>query len=177
MNRGFAALVALLALAGGCASTVPNRTPVGERFPSVRGESLDGKEYRLPEDLAGKKAVLLVGYVMETQFDLDRWLLGLAQAEVGVPVYEVPTIEGLLPGVFAGAIDSGMRSGIPSEDWAVVVTVYADAGDIVAFTGNDRPRNGRILLLDETGKVLWFHDRGYSARLALELKAMASGGK
>jgi hypothetical protein len=177
MNRHFVLVLSLLLVAGGCASSVANRNPVGETFPSVVGESLDGREVRLPEDLAGKKAVLLVGYVMETQFDLDRWLLGLAQAEVGVPVYEIPTIEGLLPGVFADAIDSGMRSGIPAEDWAVVVTVYADAGAIVEFTGNERPRNGRILLLDETGKVLWFHDRGYSARLALELAAKAAGGK
>jgi hypothetical protein len=102
-----------LALAGACASTIANRDPTGQLFPSVVGESLSGEEVRLPEALAGKKAILLVGYVMETQFDLDRWLLGLAQGEVPAPILEVPTIEGLLPGLFAGAIDSGMRSGIP----------------------------------------------------------------
>jgi hypothetical protein len=164
------ALISCVTLLSSCASSVGRRDPTGELFPSVRGTALAGREVTIPDAFKGSPLLLLVGYVMETQFDLDRWLLGLAQAGVEVPVYEVPTIEGLLPGVFAGAIDSGMRSGIPAEDWAVVVTVYADAGDIVDFTGNERPRNGRVLLL-------WFHDRGYSARLALELGAKAAGGK
>ncbi|MHC4469812.1 MAG: hypothetical protein ACYTDY_05530 [Planctomycetota bacterium] len=166
----FVLALALTAVGGGCASRLPNRDPVGETFPSVVGESLDGREHRIPEDFAGKKALLLVGYVQNAQFDIDRWLLGLAQAEVDVAVREVPTIKGLVPGVFAGAIDGGMRRGIPEEDWGVVITVYGDAGDIVRLTGNENPNNARVLLLDEKGKVVWFHDRGYSPRLALELE-------
>jgi hypothetical protein len=174
--RGFGALVGalLVAVATGCASTPPNRDPVGEVFPSVRGESLAGEDYRLPEDFAGRKILLLVGYVMNSQFDIDRWLLGLLQAEVDVPFIEVPTIDGLLPGMFAGQIDSGMRKGIPREDWPAVITVYGDADEIVRFTGKENPRNARVLLLDEDGKVIWFHDRGYSARLILEIEELIS---
>ncbi|MCU0725667.1 MAG: hypothetical protein MUE73_07750 [Planctomycetes bacterium] len=167
----------VLALTGACASTIPNRDPTGEVFPTVVGESLAGEEVRLPEALAGRKAVLLVGYVMETQFDLDRWLLGLAERQVPAQILEVPTIKGLLPGLFAGAIDSGMRSGIPSEDWPSVVTVYGDAGRIVELTGNETPRNGRVFLLDERGRILWFHDRGYSARLILEVDRLVRGDR
>ena len=60
------------------------------------------------------------------------------------------------------AIDSGMRSGIPEEDWAAVVTVYEEADKLAAFTGNEAGRNGRVLLLDGEGQVVFYHDRGYS---------------
>jgi len=43
----------------------------------------------------------------------------------------------------------------------------------VAFTGETRPQNGRILLLDADGVVRWFHDRGYSAGVLLQLDAAA----
>ncbi|MEQ8765670.1 MAG: hypothetical protein RL885_17230 [Planctomycetota bacterium] len=160
----------LLFFIAACGSTTENRDPTGERFPSVVGESLSGEEMKLPGDLAGKPALLLIGYVQDAQFDLDRWLLGLMQAGVDIPLYEVPTIDGLVPGMIAGSIDEGMRSGIPKEDWGSVVTVYGDADQIVAFTGDENPRNGRIVLLDADGKVAWFHDRGYSARLVLEIQ-------
>ena len=92
------------------------------------------------------------------------------QAEVTVATYEVPTIPGLTARLASGYIDNGMRSGIPSEDWGSVITVYGDASQIVTLTGNENPRNGRILLLDKEGKVAWFWDQGYSARRLLDLK-------
>lgn len=176
MNLRALPLLLLLGVASACASSVPRRDPVGERFPSVAGTSLAGDEVRLPEAFAGAPVVLLVGYEMKTQFDLDRWILGLLQAETPVPLVEVPTIPGLLPGAFAGKIDQGMQSGIPSEDWGSVVTLYrGDASAVAAFTGNQGPRNGRVLLLDAQGVVRWFHDRGYSGGTLLALDRAARG--
>jgi hypothetical protein len=156
------------------AAPIENRMPVGERFPSVVGNSLDGDEVALPEALAGAPAVLILGYVQDAQFDADRWLFGLLQAETPVRVLEVPTIPGLFPTLIGGTIDDGMRSGIPSEDWSVVVTVYGSpAKGIVALTGNEGPRNVRVLLLDGDGIVRWMHDRGFSAGKLLELDRTA----
>lgn len=168
--------ISLLSLLAGCSSTKPNRLPVGESFPAVKGKSLSGEATELPTALAGKPAVLLVGYVQGTQFDLDRWVMGLMQAKTPVRILEVPTIDGLVPTMISGWIDSGMRSGIPSEDWPAVVTVYgSDAGKITAFTGEESPRNTRVLLLDSTGKVAWFHDRGFSPAKVMELDGVARG--
>ncbi len=157
----------------GCSSTTPNRNPVGEKFPTVEGSTLAGQEVKLPSHaLEGDKpALLIVAYVQDAQFDVDRWLLGILDSELPASVYEVPTVEGIVPGLIAGTIDEGMRSGIPKEDWAIVITVYDDADKIVDFTGNENPRNARVLLLDAQGVVLWFHDEGYSAREMLELKS------
>ena len=147
---------------GGCSSPIPRRDPTGEVFPSVRGESLEGAKIAIPEDFAGEPVVLIVGYKQNSQFDIDRWLLGLVQAEVDVAIREVPTIAGLVPGMIGGWIDSGMRRGIPKEDWGAVVTVYRDAKKIQRFTGTKDGLPGRVLLLDGEGKVIFYHDRGYS---------------
>lgn len=154
-----------------CSATVENRVPVNEVFPSVEGESLEGEVVQLPLD---EPAVLLLGYVQDAQFDADRWLVGLLQAPPAVRILEVPTIRGLFPSALKGTIDSGMRSGIPSEDWQSVVTLYGgDAKQVVELTGNERPRNIRVLLVDGEGRVRWFHDRGFSAGKLLELSKAA----
>lgn len=163
------------ALSVGCSSTIPARDPTGEPFPSVVGESLAQVEVRLPSEYAGAPAVLLVGYLQETQFDIDRWLMGLLQAGVAAPLVEIPTIPGLLPSFASGWIDDGMRSGIPEEDWGAVVTLYGKAAKPVAeLTGTERGRNARVLVLDAAGEVIWFHDRGYSAGLALAVAELVA---
>ena len=167
-------LLALVTVTAGCASRTPSRDPVGEPFPSVQAKTLDERALTLPADLAGRPAVLLVGYDQDAQFDADRWLLGLLQAEIDAAIYEVPTIPGAVGSVFGETINEGMRSGIPSEDWGVVATAYGDEGEkIEVFTGSaENPRNIRVLLLDDGGVVRWFHDRGYSAGTLLKMKAM-----
>lgn len=163
------AVVLSLGLASSCSSPIPNRDPLGETFPSVGGKGLDGTAVELPDDVGGAPAVLLVGYVQDAQFDADRWLLGLIQAGADVRIYEVPTIRGWVPRMIGGTIDQGMRNGIPEEDWSSVVTVYEGADAIARFTGTEKPRNIRVIALDAEGKVLWFHDRGYSAGTLMEL--------
>ncbi|MHC4339157.1 MAG: hypothetical protein ACYSX0_02935 [Planctomycetota bacterium] len=155
-------LVALTISGLGCGSTYTQRDPSGQVFPSVKGTSLQGEEFSIPEAFAGEPVLLLVGYEQDTQFDIDRWLLGLTQAGIKVRAYELPTIPGLAPQMFSGTIDDGMRSGIPSEDWGGVITVYGDGGTIAEFTGNENKLPGRVLLLDAEGRVIFFHDRGYS---------------
>lgn len=168
------ALVGMIACSS-CRSTVlENRSPVGEVLPSVVGESLEGEAFALPADLAGEPAILLFGYAQDAQFDADRWLFGLLQSETPARLLEVPTIRGFVPSLIGGRIDAGMRSGIPSEDWGVVVTLYGEgAGRIVELTGNRNPRNIRVMLLDGGGTVRWFHDRGFSAGKLLELDRAA----
>ncbi len=168
-------LVCVALLTAACsAAPRPNRDPLGEPFPEVAGKALDGKPWQLPGDLAGGPAILLIGYVQDAQFDIDRWLLGITQVGTPVPFLELPTIEGLAPRMFKGYIDDGMRGGIPIEDWRGVVTLWADdAASVVALTGNERPNNARVALLDPQGRVAWFADRGYSAAQMVELDAKA----
>jgi hypothetical protein len=165
-------LVGICLLLASCSTTWPRRDPTGEMFPSVTGTSLSGAPVALPDVGHGSPLLLLVGYDQDAQFDLDRWLLALDQVGWRVTTFEVPTLPGLFPRLLAGTIDSGMRRGIPAEDWASVVTVYGDAARLAAFTGDEDGLTGRVLLLDGTGKVAFFHDRGFSVGTLRQLQAV-----
>ena len=63
----------------GCTKSFTNKNPVGEKFPSVKGQSLEKENYNIPEDFVGDKVLFLIGFVQNTQFDIDRWTIGLDQ--------------------------------------------------------------------------------------------------
>jgi hypothetical protein len=165
-----ALIAASAAVLQACGTTHANRQPVGDNLPSVSGSDLEGNQHTFPNDIENEPAILLVGYKQNAQFDIDRWMLGLDQLGVEVPVYELPTVVGMLPGMFASRIDNGMRSGIPRELWAAVVTLYDDDAERLAkFLGNERPNNARVLLVRPDGAIAFFHDRGYGIPYLREL--------
>ena len=173
--RNVLLLTAILFLCSCGATPVPTPTDLTTRpFPVVRGSNLNQKEVTLPDDFKGSVTVVLVGYQQRAQFDIDRWILGLLQANAPVKIVEVPTIAGMVPQMVQGFIDSGMRSGIPKEDWASVVTVYEDASKIVEAIGNERPQSAHVLLLNKNGEIAWSSNRGYSAAQVLELSEVAT---
>jgi hypothetical protein len=157
-------------LVNGCSTTIANRNPTGEMLPTVVGQSLEKDRTELPKALAGRPAVLLVGYRQSSQFDIDRWVMGFLQADVNAQIVEVPTIPGLGPSFASGWIDDGMRAGIPKEDWGSVVTLYGDAAKPIAeLTGNENGQVARVLVLNPQGKIVWFDDEGYAPRKAMEI--------
>lgn len=165
----------VLAALPSCSGRPPRRDPTGETFPALRGQSLDGVERQLPAELSGAPALLLIGFKMETQFDLDRWILGTQQLGLKVKTLELPTIPGLLPGLFAATIDGGMRRGIPQEDWPSVVTIYGDGEVLEQFVGSEDPLPGRVVLIDAAARVVFFHDRGYAAGALQRLAEVLHG--
>jgi hypothetical protein len=173
------ALISLLitsSLLLACSSTVTAPASVTNKpFPMVRGNSLDKSPITIPDSYRGKTTLLLIGYEQKAQFDIDRWILGVLQADVPVQIVEVPTIAGMMPQMVQQFIDNGMRSGIPKQDWASVVTVYEDADKIIAALGNERPRSGYAVLLDKEGRIVWTSNQGYSAQQVLDLKQIVQG--
>ena len=153
----------------GCTKSFSNKNPVGEQFPSVKGHSLEKKNYNIPEDFVGDKVLFLIGFVQNTQFDIDRWTIGLDQTTTKVNTYELPATQGLFPIVFKTRLDDSMRVGIPDEIWGGVITIYKDGGIIQGFTGNENPRNTRVVLIDERGIIIFFHDSGFSIKALNEL--------
>jgi hypothetical protein len=158
-------------LLSACSTSYPNQAITGQVFPSVSGQTLEKELMTLPDDLTGEVALLLIGYKQDSQFDIDRWLIGLDMTQTQVPVFEVPTIQGLFPRMFSTLIDNGMRSGIPKPLWKGVVTIYKDGDKVQAFTGNAQPNNARVVLLNAQGKVIYFHDQGFSVDALNQLRA------
>lgn len=153
-----------------CSTTYPNQKVSGRDLMPFSGTALSGQAWRFPDDLSGQPALLLVGYEQRTQFDIDRWLIGLDMTQTRVNIFEVPAIQGVFPRLFSSVIDRGMRSGIPEELWKVVVTVYEDGEALQKFTGNERGLNARVMLVDGQGKVRFFHDRGFSVAALNKLR-------
>ena len=151
-----------LFLCWSCSSPYPNQLPLKKTFPTVTGNSLSGKAWAMPKDFSGPQTLLILGYKQDSQFDIDRWLIGLDMKGAKVPTYEIPTIKGLFPRMFATKIDEGMRRGIPKELWKGVITVYKDGDTLQRFTGNTNPNNARVILLDNEGIIQFFYDGGFS---------------
>ena len=151
-----------LLLMSGCSTVYLNKDITGQVFPEVVGQSLEKKSVAIPNDFSGEVTLLLIGYVQNSQFDIDRWLIGLDMTQTKVNVYEIPTIKGLFPKMFSTFIDNGMRSGIPKPLWKGVITVYEDGDKVQALTGNEKPSNARVVLLDKTGKISYFYDQGFA---------------
>lgn len=164
----------LILLTSACSTTYSNQAITGKAFPVVSGKSLENNTLNIPADFEGKPTLLLVGYKQNSQFDIDRWLIGLDMTETTIDVYELPTIQGLFPQMFSTMIDNGMRKGIPKELWKGVVTIYEDGEKVQAFTGNEKPNNARVVLLDKNGIVVYFHDDGFSVAALNELRSFVT---
>jgi len=158
----------------GCSTHYPNQLLTGEIFPSVSGQSLEKKTVNIPNDFKNNVTLLLVGYKQNSQFDIDRWLIGLDMTKTVVDVYEIPTIQGLFPRMFSTIINNGMRKGIPKDLWKGVVTIYDDGDLIQSITGNEHPNNARVFLLDKNGKILYFYDDGFSVPALNQVRNLIS---
>lgn len=153
-----------------CSSKYPNNDITNQLFPAVSGTSLTDKKFNIPFDFKGKETLLILGYKQDSQFDIDRWLIGLDMTQTQIDVYELPTIQGMFPRMFSTQIDNGMRKGIPKELWKGVITIYKDGDKLQRFTGNHSPNNARVVLLDAKGTIQYFYDRGFSVDALKNLK-------
>lgn len=158
-------------LVTGCTTNYANQNVTGKTFISVNGQNLEKDKIRIPDYFENDFTLLLVGYKQDSQFDIDRWLIGLDMTETKVDVFEIPTIQGLFPRMFSTMIDNGMRNGIPKALWKGVITVYEDGDRVQAFTGNEKPNNARVLLLNKNGLILYFYDDGFSVAALNEVRS------
>ncbi len=115
MQQFYKTLVFVLFLSSCANYEYPSQVSIGDKMVEATGQSLEGEPVVIPQDFAGQETLLLFGYKQDTQFDIDRWLIGLDMTQTQVAAYEIPTIQGMLPRMFSGFIDSGMRKGIPTN--------------------------------------------------------------
>ncbi|QBG37776.1 hypothetical protein [Litorilituus sediminis] len=167
-------LLPLLLLTFACSTTYPNKDISGKTFPSVSGESLAFEQISIPDNFADNLTLFLIGYKQDAQFDIDRWLIALDMTEIQLPVYELPTIQGMFPRMFKTYIDNGMRKGIPKSLWKGVITIYDDGEKIQKFTGNENPNNARVVLVDKQGKIIYFYDQGFAVDALNNVRQLAS---
>ncbi|RHW77890.1 hypothetical protein [Colwellia sp. RSH04] len=167
-------IIFVLVFLSGCMTTYPNQQVVGQNLPDISGTSLEEQSIKMPEAFNQALTLLLIGYKQDSQFDIDRWLIALDMTQVNVPVYELPTIQGMVPRMFSTYIDNGMRAGIPKPLWKGVITIYQDGDKVQKFTGNENPNNARVLMINQQGKIVYFYDQGFAVDALNKLKDVVS---
>ncbi len=140
----------------------PAGRAVGRRFPAVTGTALSGERVRLPRDLLGAPALLLVAYRRRAQDDVDRWAAFVRREAPGLRVLELPVIPALIWRPLQGWIDGGMRGGVPRPQWSNVVTVYDDGAVVRDFVGDPGAPVASAVLLDAGGVVRAVEAAGFS---------------
>lgn len=68
-----------------CSTQYPNQQVIGKQFPTINAESLTQNKVIIPSDFTADKTLLLIGYKQDSQFDIDRWLIGLDMSGVVIP--------------------------------------------------------------------------------------------
>ncbi len=130
----------------------------GVRFPTVRGSSLSGRGYTLPQDIEGEVALLMIAFQQVHQFDVNTWLpvaRDLSQQYKALAYYELPTIDRLNPAARL-FIDGGMRSGIPDPvARATTITLYLDKPAFRQALEIPDEESIVVMLIDREGEVLW----------------------
>ncbi|MDX1995385.1 MAG: hypothetical protein SF029_23580 [bacterium] len=126
-------------------------------FPSVKGNNLEGKTFRIPADLAGEYNLVLMPFEQYQQYEVDTWL-PLAQAlqskYADVRYYELPTLP---PYAFwqRMMIDGGMRMGIPNRATReITITLYLDLPPFLQALNIPDPSKTQIMLVRRDGEVL-----------------------
>ena len=140
---------------------------VGKKFPTIRAESLSGKEVTLPDDISSETALIGIAFVRKAQLMLDSWLEPFEDVCKGESIYEVPMIEGAFWKIFSGFIDGGMRAGIPEDKHDNVMTFYGNASEIRKELDMDDKSLGYVFLLDDDG-IIQFSGKGYAEEKELE---------
>lgn len=162
-----ATAISALALAQGVAP--------GSKPPKLRGETLDGKSIVLPDDAAGKVILLVLGASKERGERTRPWKDNFIADFAGNPhaTYYVAALLQRVPGPFRGVIRAGMRGGTPDAARSHVLTSTSDEDAWKNYLNLRDDKLPGVLLLDESGRVLWSHVGVFDPDEYEELKTIA----
>lgn len=129
-------------------------------FPTVRGQSLDGRSVTIPFSLGGEFNVLLVLFQPAHQFEVQTWLKPLKvlrQQYQRVRYYEVPTL-GVMGPEDQAAQDRILKQSVVLEDQVsleTVITIYVQKDRFTRLLDIPHEDNLYVFLIDCAGVVLW----------------------
>ena len=149
---------------------------VGDRFPTLTGQFLTGRDAVLPQASSGKIALVAMGFTYQSRFPVEAWG-GWFRAAMGpstdVTFFEVPMIGGFAT-LGRWFIDRGMRNGTPAELHDHVITVYGGTGawkTQLSYSPEDKD-DAYLIILDREGIVRWLHHGPFDRSRADELQRL-----
>jgi hypothetical protein len=160
--RAIAAVLVAAFLSGfiGAGSNSDVVVAPGQRnaFPLVSGINLVGEIVDLPAGFEGPVNLVVLGFEMDQQPDIDTWTEAYERMRNTFPslrFYEVPVI-GAGSAAFRLWVNNGMHLGILEEDARKrTITIYVDRGKFNAAVGVGTVESIYALLVDRSGRILW----------------------
>jgi hypothetical protein len=141
-------------------------------FPRLLARNLEGLEVELPDAFDGDLNVVAIAFRREHQRLVDSWVPWFDQhvaARPGLRFYEVPTI-GRIWAPMRNFIDGAMASAIREPViLRRTLTVYGDVSRMTTPLGIDDRSTIAVVLVDNSGHVLWLGRGGFSEPLAHDL--------
>ena len=126
-------------------------------LPTLKGNDLNGHATELPRDVAGRLALLALGFTSGSRHDVEAWTERFRKtfgADSSVTYYEVPVLGGMAR-IMRPMIDGGMKKGTPAELRSHAITVWQGAGDWKRRVGFKVGDAAYLILLDRRGRVAW----------------------
>src|SRR3954462_13334678 len=163
-------MMSIATLAAGAAQ---ESLQVGDPLPRLTGHLLTGSEAVLPQALAGKVALIAMGFTYKSRFPVEAWAdwyRATIDSTTAVTFLEVPMIGGAAT-LGRWFIDRGMRKGTPAELHDNVITVYGGTGDwkqrlLYSPAHED---DAYLIVVDRNGVVRWLHHGAFDQARADDL--------
>lgn len=143
------------------AGPISSIKPTGQNnFPKMEGIDLLGETRSVPDTFAGKLNIVAVAFEREQQKDVNTWITvaeDIMKDNANVKFYELPVIYEV-NGMYRTWINNGMRAGIPSEEARErTITIYTNRNELISMMDMANEEIS-VLLLDDSGKILWRKD-------------------
>jgi hypothetical protein len=133
-------------------------------FPKISARNLQGQTVDVPDGLTGRVNLVVLAFLREQQHPVETWLPHLADLGKrfpGLEVWQVPALSRRYA-IWRGAIDRGMRAGIPDDRVrSRTLTSYLDLDALQISLGLRTLDDIRLYLLDAGGTVRWEGSGGY----------------
>lgn len=146
-------LITLLMLFFGSVLLYGGALQTGDTLPSLSGKTLSDKQVSLPQATAGKPAVVAFGFSRESGVPIRQWAQRLNQEASGVPVYQVPVLEGV-PGLFRGLAVGSIRKDTPQGYRDNLVLLYKDEKLWRDKLSVSNDKTAYLVIVDAQGRVV-----------------------
>jgi hypothetical protein len=124
--------------------------------PHTEAESLSGKPVVLPDALAGRAAIFVVGFTRRSQSQTAAWSAQLTKDygdEARLQRYSVAVLDDV-PAFVRGMVVGGIRRGVPKEQHDAFLLVFHDGKAWKELAGVTNSDDAYVVLVDRTAHVV-----------------------
>lgn len=129
----------------------------GQTLPSFDGESLAGKKFSMPGAVHGHPAVLVVCFTHASGPHCTEWTKRLEsdfKSNADLEIYTVIFLENA-PKLVRGMAKSGIKSGVPKEDYDHYLIVTEHEKEVKAIVHFQEQDDAYLAVLGPDGEMRW----------------------